>query len=118
MRLSATCELSRLVARNKDLVGGMLSLEEIKKWADTIEVQSTSKLAKFCHKPARPGHRAVIEVVFADGVDEYRVWMFRELNIIYVDAFYEGVESDSKLFRGPLTRHSLESISSILRRSV
>jgi hypothetical protein len=40
------------------------------------------------------------------------------LNIIYVDAFHEGVESDSTLFRGPLTRHSLESISNILRRSV
>jgi hypothetical protein len=37
------------------------------------------------------------------------------LNIIYVDDFHEGVESDAKLFRGPLTRHSLESISNILR---
>ena len=96
----------------------MLSLEEIKKWADTIEAQSTSNLTKFCHKPARPGHRAVIEVVFADGVNEYRVCISRELNIIYVDASHEGVESDSTLFRGPLTRHSLESISNILRRSV
>ena len=30
--------------------------------------------------------------------------MFRELNIIYVDAFYEGVESDSKLL--PWTPYS------------
>ena len=95
----------------------MLTLQEIKKWADTIEAQSTSKLTKFCHMPARPGHRAVIKVVFADEVNEYRVWISRELNIIYLDACHEGVESDSTLFRGPLTRHSLESISSILRRS-
>ena len=107
-----------LGARSKDLVGGMLSLEEIKKWAETIEAQSTSNLTKLCLKPARPSHRAVIEVVFADGVNEYRVWISRELNIIYVDDFHEGVESDAKLFRGPLTRHSLESISSILRHSV
>jgi hypothetical protein len=100
------------------VVGGMLSLEEIKRWANTIEAQSTSKLTKFCHKPSRTGQRAVIEVVFADGVNEYRVWIFRELKIIYVDAFHEGVESESKLFRGPLTRHSLESISTILTRSV
>jgi hypothetical protein len=44
--------------------------------------------------------------------------MFHELNIIYVDVFREQAESDSKLFRGPLTRHSLESISSLLTRSV
>jgi hypothetical protein len=31
----------------------MLSLEEIKAWADTIEAQSTSKLIKFSHHPAR-----------------------------------------------------------------
>jgi len=105
-------------ARNKDLVGGMLSLEDIKKWADSIEAQSASTLTKFYHEPAKPPHRAVIEVVFANGVNEYRVWIFRELNIIYVDAFHEGVGSDSKLFRGPLSRHSLESISSILRDSV
>jgi len=104
--------------RPKDLVGGMLSLEEIKKWAETIEAQSTSNLTKLCLKPARPSHRAVIEVVFADGVNEYRVWISRELNIIYVDDFHEGVESDAKLFRGPLTRHSLESITCILRHSV
>lgn len=96
----------------------MLSLEEIKEWADSIETQSISKLAKFCHKRSRIGHGAVIEVVFADGVNEYRVWIFRELNIIYVDAFHQGVESDFKLFRGPINRHSLESISGILRRSV
>jgi hypothetical protein len=101
----------------KHLLGGMLSLEEIKKWADTIEAQSTPNLVKFCHKPARPAHRAMIEIVFADGVNEYQIWIFRELNIIYVDAFHEGVESDSKLFRGPLTQNSLESISRILRRS-
>ena len=95
-------------ARNKDLVGGMLSLEDIKKWADSIEAQSASTLTKFYHEPAKPAHRAVIEVV----------WISRELNIIYVDAFHKGVVSDSKLFRGPLSRHSLESISSILRDSV
>ena len=91
----------------KHLLGGMLSLEEIKKWADTIEAQSTSNLIKFCHKPARPAHRAVIEIVFVDRVNEYQIWIFRELNIIYVDAFHEGVESDSKLFRRSLTRKKI-----------
>jgi hypothetical protein len=95
----------------------MLSLEEIKEWAETIEAQSISNLIKFCHNPAKPTHGAVTEIVLADGVNEYRVWIFREFNIIYVDAFHKGVEADTKLFRGPLTRRSLESISRILRRS-
>jgi hypothetical protein len=105
-------------ARNKKhLLGDMLSLEEIKEWADTIQAQSTSKLIKFCHNPAKPAHCAVTEIVFAAGVNEYRVRIFREFNIIYVDGFRKGVEADTKLFRGPLTRRSLESISRILRRS-
>ena len=104
-------------ARNKDLVGGMLSLEEIKEWAESIQAQSISNLIKFCHNPAKPAHRDVTEIVFADGANEYRIWIFREINIIYVDAFHKGVEGDTKLFRGPLTRRSLESISRILRRS-
>jgi hypothetical protein len=95
----------------------MLSLEEIKEWADTIEAQSTSNLIKFCHNPAKPAHRAVIKIIFADGVNEYRVSIFPEFNIIYVDVFHKGVEADTKLFRGSLTRRSLESISRILRRS-
>jgi hypothetical protein len=86
----------------KHLLGGMLSLEEIKKWADTIEAQSTSNLIKFCHKPARPAHRAVIEIIFADGVNEYQIWIFREFNIIYVDAFHEGVRFQAF----PWTPHS------------
>jgi hypothetical protein len=101
----------------KHLLEGMLSLEEIKEWADTIEAQSTLNLIKFCNNPARPAHRVVTEIVFADGANEYRVWIFREFNIIYVDAFQKGVEADTKLFRGPLNRRSLESISRILRRS-
>jgi hypothetical protein len=36
------------------LFGSMLSLEEIKAWADMIEAQSTSKLIKISHNPARP----------------------------------------------------------------
>ena len=96
---------------------GMLSLEEIKEWAKTIEAHSTLNLIKFCNKPAKPAHRVVTQIVFAAGVNEYRVWVFREFNIIYVDAFHEGVKADTKLFRGPLTRRSLESISRILRRS-
>ena len=88
-------------ARNKEyLLRGMLSLEEIKEWADTIEAQSTSNLVKFCHNPAKPAHRAVIKIVFADGVNEYRVSIFREFNIVYVDGFHKGVETDTKLFRG------------------
>jgi hypothetical protein len=78
----------------------MLSLEEIKEWADTVGAQSTSNLIKFCHNPAKPAHRAVTEIVFADGVDEYRVWIFREFNIIYVDALQqleqEGFEIQSE----------------------
>jgi hypothetical protein len=46
----------------------MLSLEEIKEWADTIEAQSTLNLIKFCNNPARPAHRVVTEIVFADGL--------------------------------------------------
>ena len=94
----------------------MLSLEEIKEWADTIEAESTLKLIKFCHKPAKPAGRAVTQIVFGDGGDEYRVRIFREFNILYVDAFHKGVEADSKLFRGPITRRSLKSISRILRQ--
>jgi hypothetical protein len=78
----------------KYLLRGMLSLEEIKEWADTIEAQSTSNLIKFCHSPAKPAHRAVIKIVFADGVNEYRVSIFPEFNIIYVDVFHKGVEAD------------------------
>ena len=94
----------------------MLSLEEIE-WADTIEAESTLKLIKFCHKPAKPAGRAVTQIVFGDGGNEYQVWIFREFNILYVDAFHKGVEADSKLFRGPITGRSLACISWILRRS-
>jgi hypothetical protein len=100
----------------KHLLEGMLSLEEIKEWANTIEARSTLNLIKFCNNPARPAHRVVTQIVFLDGASEYRVWIFREFNMIYVDAFNKGVEADTKLFRGPLTRRSLESISRILRR--
>jgi len=103
--------------QQKHLLGSMLSLEEIKAWADTIEAQSTSKLIKFSHNPARPAHRAVTEIVFGNGVNEYRVWIFREFNIIYVDAFHRGAVSDTKLFRGPVTRRSLEAISMLLKGS-
>ena len=95
----------------------MLSLEEIKEWAESIEAQSISNLIKLCQNPAKPSHRAVTEIVFADSANEYRIWIFREFNIIYVDALHKGVEGDTKLFRGPLTRRSLECISRILRRS-
>ena len=95
----------------------MLSFEEIKEWAGSIEVQSTSKLIKFSHKDAKPGHRAVTEIIFGNGVNEYRVWIFREFNIIYVDAVHQGVVSDTKLFRGPVTRRSLEAVSLLLKGS-
>ena len=95
----------------------MLSLEDVIEWANTIEAQSTSKLIKFSHNSSRPANRAVTEIVFGDGVNEYRVWIFRELNIIYVDAFHKGAASDAKLFSGPLTRWSLESISMLLKSS-
>ena len=95
----------------------MLSLEEIKAWADTIEAQSTLNLIKFCNNPAKPAHRVVTQIVFAAGANEYRVWIFREFNLIYVDVFHKGVEANTKLFRGTLTRRSLESMTRILRRS-
>jgi hypothetical protein len=96
----------------------MLSWEEIKNWVDTIAAESTLKLIELCHEPAKPADRAVTQVVFGDGITEYRVWIFRECNIIYVDAFHKGIQADSKLFRGPITRFSLECISRILRRSL
>ena len=106
------------VAKNeKHPFRGMLSLEDIKNWADAIAAESTLKLIKLCHKPAKPAGRAVTQIVFGDGVHEYRVWICREFNIIYVDVFQKGVEADRKLFRGPITRRSLECISRILRRS-
>lgn len=99
-------------------LGGMLSPEEIENWVDSIAAESTLKLIELCHKPAKPVGRAVTQIVFGDGGNEYRVWIFREFNIIYVDAFYKGVQADRKLFRGPITRCSLECISRILRRSL
>ena len=95
----------------------MLSLEEIKEWANMIEAQSTSKLIKFSHDPARSAQRAVTEIVFEDGFNEYRVWIFREFNIIYVDAYQKGAVSDTKLFRGPAIPRSLEAISMLLKGS-
>ena len=66
----------------------MLSLAEIKEWADTVEGQSTAKLIKFSHNTNKPAHRTVTEIVFGHGVNEYRVWIFPEFNIIYVDAVH------------------------------
>ena len=94
---------------------GMLSLEEIRNWGDSVAAESTFKLIEFCHKPAKPAGRAVTQIVFGDGGNEYRVWIFREY-IIYVAGFHKGVQAD--IFRGPVTRRSLECISRILRRSL
>jgi hypothetical protein len=96
----------------------MLSPEEIKNWVDSIEAESTLKLIALFHRPGKPVDRAVTQIVFGDGFNEYRIWIFREFNIIYVDAFHKGVQADIKLFRGPITRCSLECISRILRRSL
>jgi hypothetical protein len=96
----------------------MLSPEEIKNWVGTIAAESTLKLIELRHEPAKPADRAVTQIVFGDGGNEYRVWIFREFNIIYVDAFHKGVQADSKLFRGPITEYSLGCISRILRRSL
>ena len=52
---------------------GMLSLEEIRNWGDSVAAESTFKLIKFCHKPAKPAGRAVTQIVFGDGGNEYRV---------------------------------------------
>src|SRR5215469_5102194 len=95
----------------------MLSSEEIRNWADAITTGSTLKLVRFCHPPSKPAGRSVAQIVFAAGSNEYCVWVFPELNVMYVDVLHEGLEGDAKLFRGPVTRSSLESISLILRRS-
>ena len=79
----------------------MLSLAEIKEWADTVEGQSTSKLIKFSHNTDKPAHRAVTEIVFGHDVNEYRVWIFPEFNIIYVDAFHKGCSVIPSFFEGP-----------------
>ena len=93
----------------------MLSPEEIRNWADAITTGSTLKLVKFCHPPSKRSGRTVAQVIFVEGSNEYRVWVFPEFNIIYVDVLHEGVEDETKLFRGPVTRRSFESISLILR---
>ena len=106
------------VARNlQQLSEGMLSLLEIKEWVQaTLDSESRLKLVEFCYKPAKLDGRAVIQIIFGDRDNEYRVWMFRKFNITYVDFIRGGVETETKLFRGPMTRNSLESISRILRR--
>ena len=95
----------------------MLSLEEIRNWADAIATDPTLKLIKFCHKPSKRVGRTVTQIVFGEGGNQYRVWIFPEFNIIYVDILREGVEDDAKLFRGPVTRSSLECIFVSLRCS-
>ena len=122
--LDLPCSTPRLapdtlwVAWSKRLYGeAMLSLKEIKEWADTIEVRSRLKLIKFSHDSAAHPEHAVTEIVFGEGANEYRVRIFRKFNIIYVDAFHQNIEADSKVFRGAVTRRSFESISRILRRS-
>jgi hypothetical protein len=95
----------------------MLSLEEIRNWADAITTGSTLKLLKFCHTPSKRLGRTVAQILFVEGGNEYRVWVYPELNMMYVDVLHEGLEGDAKLFRGPVTRCSLECISLILRRS-
>jgi hypothetical protein len=69
----------------------MLSLEEIRNWADAIATESTLKLIKLCHKPSKRVGRTVTQG------NEYRVWIFPAFNIIYVDVLREGVEDDTKL---------------------
>ena len=105
------------IARSKKHpLRGMLSLEEIRNWADATATGLTVDLLKFCHTPSKRAGRTVTQIVFVEGGNEYRVWIFPVFNIIYVDLFQEGVETDTKLFRGPIARSSLESISGILRR--
>ena len=94
----------------------MLSPEEIRGWAAALEAESTLKLVNLGHKRAKPSGRAMPQIVFRDDGNEYRVWIFRELNIIYLDVLREGLEAETKLYRGAITRRSLESISRILRR--
>ena len=94
----------------------MLSMEEIRGWAAALEAKSTLKLINLGHKRAKPSGRTMPQIIFRDDGNEYRVWIVCELNIIYLDVLHDGVEAETKLYRGPITRRSLESISRILMR--
>jgi|HubBroStandDraft_6_1064221.scaffolds.fasta_scaffold1140445_2 hypothetical protein len=93
---------------------GMLSLEEIRNWGDSVAAESTFKLIEFCHKPAKPAGRAVTQIVFEDGGNEYRVWIFRNTSFTLL-AFTKVYRP---IFSEDVTRRSLECISRILRRSL
>ena len=93
---------------------GMLSLEEIRNWGDSVAAESTFKLIEFCHKPAKPAGRAVTRIVFGDGGNEYRVWIFRNTSFTLL-AFTKVYRP---IFSEDVTRRSLECISRILRRSL
>ena len=93
---------------------GMLSLEESRNWGDSVAAESTFKLIEFCHKPAKPAGRAVTQIVFEDGGNEYRVWIFRNTSFTLL-AFTKVYRP---IFSEDVTRRSLECISRILRRSL
>ena len=79
----------------------MLSPEEIRGWAAALEAESTLKLIILGHKRAKPSGGAMPQIVFRDDGNEYRVWIFRELNIIYLDTLHEGLEAKTKLYEDP-----------------
>jgi hypothetical protein len=93
----------------------MISDKKIRKWATTIEAQSTLRIVQFSHRPAIGHYQAKIHIAFENESQEYHVWILPELNLIYLDVFHKPVETDELLFRGKITEHSLDRISQILR---
>jgi hypothetical protein len=93
---------------------GMVSEEEIKKWATAIAAQSRLKLTHFGQSPAIGASRAKTQVAFENNRSAYHVWILPELNMIILDVFHKSVETDEQLFRGEITLRSLERISRIL----
>jgi hypothetical protein len=67
----------------------MVSLEEIRNWADVIAAESTLKLIKFCHKPSKRAGQTVTQIVLGEDGNDYRVWIFPEFNIILTSSAKE-----------------------------
>jgi hypothetical protein len=77
---------------------GMLSLEEIRNWGDSVAAESTFKLIKFCHKPAKPAGRAVTQIVFGERRQRIPSLDFPRIHHLLA-GFQKGVQAD--IFRGP-----------------
>jgi hypothetical protein len=92
-----------------------MSDKKIRKWATTIETQSTLKIGKFSRRPLIRSSRATTHITFTNKFQEYHVWILPELHLMILDVFHKRAETDELLFRGEITDRSLERISQILR---